>query len=215
MSCLISGGRSRTRWLLADGSGCIAGELNRDPGVGCNRPGAWTTLEEADMTQAKAENHTYSRAFVAAGMWRVDPDAGLVYGKKGQAFRRTNSWGYIQIKFRDPDDWRQERAVLAHRVVWESVHNRLSNLEAVTQAENVRHAFATGLNRGRPGAESASARLTDDQVRDIYRRAWSGEPQADIGADFGVGYSIVSNIKRGWAWTHITGHAPTTTRRVA
>jgi hypothetical protein len=172
-------------------------------------------LEEADMTQAKAENHTYSRAFVAAGMWRVDPDAGLVYGKKGQAFRRTNSWGYIQIKFRDPDDWRQERAVLAHRVVWESVHNRLSNLEAVTQAENVRHAFATGLNRGRPGAESASARLTDDQVRDIYRRAWSGEPQADIGADFGVGYSIVSNIKRGWAWTHITGHAPTTTRRVA
>lgn len=176
------------------------------------------------MTKAIALNHQIAQGFVALGEWRVDAQAGLVFGKKGQPFRRMNSWGYVQIKYRDPDDYRRERSVLAHRVIWESVHgpldvaltinhingvktdNRLSNLEAVSQADNVRHAFATGLNRGRPGAESASARLTDQCVAAIYQRAWAGENQTDIGADYGVGREIVSNIKRGWAWTHVTGH---------
>ncbi len=119
------------------------------------------------MTKANASNYLLAADLVEAGAWRVDPALGLVYGKKGNPFRRTNTWGYIQIKFRDPGDWRTERAVLAHRVIWESVHgpladhltinhingnkqdNRLVNIEAVTLAENVRHAFATGLSVGR------------------------------------------------------------------
>lgn len=116
------------------------------------------------MTQANALNYSLAADLVAEGSWRVDTSLGLVYGKRGNPFRRTNSDGYIQIKFRDPNDWRVEHAALAHRVVWESVHgpmptdltvnhlngnkrdNRLANLEAITHADNVRHAFATGLN---------------------------------------------------------------------
>lgn len=176
------------------------------------------------MTQPNALNYQLAADLIASRQWRVDPELGIVYGKRGSAFRRMNSWGYIQIKFRDPNDWRTEHAALAHRVIWEAVHgpldagltinhidgdktnNRLTNLESVTQAENVRHAYATGLNAGRRGEDHVHAVLSDNDVREIYRRAWSGEPQAAIGAAYGVGRSIVSNIKRGWAWDHVTGH---------
>lgn len=48
--------------------------------------------------------------------------------------------------------------------------------------------------------------LTDEQVLAIYRRAWAGEKSHLIGQDYGVGGSIVRNIKQGHAWSHLTGH---------
>jgi hypothetical protein len=178
------------------------------------------------MTQPNPINYEQAADLVASGQWRVDAAIGLVYGKRGLAFHRHNSWGYVQIKFRDPSDWRTEHAALAHRVIWESVHgpldagltinhmngdktdNRLANMEAISQGANIRHALDTGLMVPTRGEDNGHSRLTDDDVRDIYRRAWLGEDQASVGMDYGVGNSIVSNIKRGWAWTHITGHVP-------
>ena len=176
------------------------------------------------MTQANPINYQLAADLVESGCWRVDAEHGLVFGKRGEPFKRTNSWGYIQIKFRDPGNWRVSHAALAHRVIWESAHgpltsgltinhingdkkdNRLANLEAITQAENVRHAFATGLNAGRKGELNDRAVLTDEDVRTIYALAWQGLDQSAIGSQFGVGREIVSNIKCGWAWTHVTGH---------
>lgn len=176
------------------------------------------------MTPPNRDNYEAAQDRIKTGKWWVDPLCGFVYGCKGAPFRRTNSWGYIQIKFRSAQDYRVEQAVLAHRVIWEYMHgelaegltinhlngvktdNRMLNLEAVTQQENVQHAFRTGLNVPLRGTECANARLTDDQVLDIYQRAWAGEFQPSIAADHGVSREIVSNIKRGHAWTHITGH---------
>lgn len=177
------------------------------------------------MTQANPVNYQLAADLVGSGAWRVDTQLGLVFGKRGAPFKRTNSWGYIQIKFREPGNWRAEHAALAHRVIWESVHgplpadltinhidgdkqnNRLSNLEAVSQADNVRHAYATGLNAGHKGEDNARAVLTDEAALAIYELAWKGGvDQASIGARFGVGRDLVSNIKQGWAWTHVTGH---------
>ena len=176
------------------------------------------------MTQPNRENHEAAQARIAAGKWTVNPLIGFVYGTKGAAFRRTNSWGYIQIKFRDAQDYRIEHAVLAHRVIWEYMHgpladgltinhingvktdNRMVNLEAVTLQENVQHAYRTGLNVPNRGVDAANARLTEDQVREIYRRAWAGEHQFHLGAEFGISREVISNIKRGWSWTHVTHH---------
>jgi hypothetical protein len=176
------------------------------------------------MTQAIPANYELASQKIRAGEWRVDADLGLVYGVKGRPFRRKNSWGYVQIKFRDPLDWHIDHAVLAHRVIWEAVHgplspaltinhrngikvdNRLLNLEVMTVGDNGRHARATGLLVPRVGVEAANARLTEDQVLVIYRRAWAGEKSHLIGQDYGVGGGIVRNIKQGWAWSHLTGH---------
>lgn len=54
------------------------------------------------MTQANSAHYDLAQEMVRSGAWRVDPDRGHVIGKRGLPFRRTNSWGYIQIKFRDP-----------------------------------------------------------------------------------------------------------------
>lgn len=176
------------------------------------------------MTKANPINYQLAADLVESGAWRVDAALGLVFGKRGAPFRRLNSWGYVQIKFRDPNDWRVDHAALAHRVIWESIHgpldcsltinhidgdklnNRITNLEAVTVGENVRHAFSTGLNEAAKGEANGRAVLTADDVLKIYEMAWSGIAQKTIGARFGVGYSIVSNIKHGWAWSHVTGH---------
>lgn len=176
------------------------------------------------MTKAIVSSYELAQSLIAARQWRVDPDLGRVIGKQGQPFRRTNSWGYIQIKFRHPDDWRREVHVLAHRVIWEAAHglspeelvinhrngvktdNRLVNLELVTQRRNMEHARETGLMQPLRGERQGRSRLTDRDVLSIYCRAHAGEDQLAIGSDYGVGRGIVSNIKRGWAWTHVTGH---------
>lgn len=178
------------------------------------------------MTKAIVASYELAQSLIASGAWRVDSDLGVVIGKRGKPFCRTNTWGYVQIKFRHPDDWRREVAVLGHRVIWESVHglaredlvinhrngikldNRIANLELVTQQQNMQHAVATGLLTPRIGEQQSCALLTDSNVRSIYRRAWTGEDQRAIGSDYGVTRGIVSNIKRGWAWTHVTHHQP-------
>lgn len=78
------------------------------------------------MTQPIPANYQMAADKVRDNTWRVDADRGLVYGKKGNPFIRTNTDGYIQIKFRDPLDYRREHAVLSHRVIWEALHGPLT-----------------------------------------------------------------------------------------
>ncbi len=175
------------------------------------------------MTKPVQDNYVIAQEFLRSGSWTVDADEGLVFGVRGVAFRRTNSWGYIQIKYRDPSDWQRERSVLAHRVIWESVHgqlsrdltinhlngvktdNRLSNLEAVTLAENSQHAFRTGLNH--LGVHHPRARLAEDEVLAIYDAAWSGrESNRSIAKRYGTDNGAVSRIKHGQSWSSVTEH---------
>jgi hypothetical protein len=115
------------------------------------------------VTPPRSSHYRLAAEQIIEGRWIVDPDRGFVLGVKGKPFKRRNSCGYVQIKFRHPNDWTQEVAVLAHRVIWESVHglipegkeinhrngiklrNRVDNLEAVSHLANVHHARDTGL----------------------------------------------------------------------
>lgn len=168
-------------------------------------------------------NYDMAADKIASGSWTVDSADGLVIGSKGKAFTRTNNWGYIQIKFRHPADWRKDVAVVAHRVIWESVYgplpehlhinhingaktdNRLANLELVTPTENARHAHATGLTHGLAGVKNGNAKLTDTQAKSIYTRVHQGENPRELGVEYGVSREVVSNIKAGYSWTHATG----------
>ena len=58
-----------------------------------------------------------------------------------------------------------------------------------------------------PGQRHQHPRLAEQQVLEIYRRAWNGEQMALIAQDMGVSYDTVQNIKRGRSWSWVTGHA--------
>lgn len=173
---------------------------------------------------AVEDNYRAAAEKVASGYWRVDAEKGVIYGLNGNPFVRRNTSGYIQTKFRVPGS--KEISVVAHRVIWESVHgpldstlqinhingikddNRIANLEAVTPRQNNRHARHIGLTPPAPkGSEHSCAKLTEDQALTIFRRAWAGERNEVIAQDYPVGTSMVVNIKYGLAWTHVTGHA--------
>lgn len=55
------------------------------------------------------------------------------------------------------------------------------------------------------GEKHPMAKITIEDVRKILERLASGERQKDIGADFGITQSQVSNIKNKKLWKEVTG----------
>lgn len=172
------------------------------------------------MTQATQSTYDGAQDRINAGLWSVDPEAGVVYGTKGQPIGVRSTRGYIYVTFRDPADRRIYHNALVHRVVWEHVHgpipgldinhlngvktdNRIANLEAVTRAENNRHARETGLHVSVCGERAGMTKLTEDEVREIYRRVWAGESQRSVGADYAISGTTVGSIKHRRIWAHV------------
>lgn len=58
-------------------------------------------------------------------------------------------------------------------------------------------------NRLPRGERVASARLTDDQVREIRQRYAAGEQQQHIAPDYGVNRATISYIVLGKTWKHL------------
>ncbi len=80
--------------------------------------------------------------------------------------------------------------------------NRLENLEYCTRSENMKHAFASGLQSNK-GERHSQSLLTEGDVRKIYALAMSGIPQPEIAKSFGIYQSVVSRIKSRKAWAHV------------
>lgn len=80
--------------------------------------------------------------------------------------------------------------------------NRIENLEWCTFKENVRHAFANGLMNTVKGVNHRSAKLTENQAKEI-KYGCVGMLHKEISSKYGVGLSIISAIKSGKKWKHI------------
>ena len=51
------------------------------------------------------------------------------------------------------------------------------------------------------GEDHGNARLTTVEVQQIHKRAWDGEKQAALAAEYGVGQQLISAIKMGKRWS--------------
>lgn len=78
--------------------------------------------------------------------------------------------------------------------------NRLSNLEWVTQSENNKHAFKIGL-RSHKGESHNKAFLTNEKAVQIFKATGT---QEKIAINFGISRTMVSAIKTGRSWGHVT-----------
>lgn len=167
------------------------------------------------MIEVNAEKYAAAQRLIRTGTWRVDAEAGLIFGRRGRPLERRDTLGYVCPEFRHPDTG-QPTKVSAHRVIWEYVNgqlreglfinhlngvkadNRIANLEAVVHQENMRHAVATRLH----GCRDI---LTAEQAMEIYRRMWAADVTS-IAREFGVSKDLISAIKHGRSWADVTGH---------
>lgn len=146
----------------------------------------------------------------------VDPDAGLVFGLRGQPIGSPDTSGYLQIDGRA----RGLGVISAHRLIWEAANgpipdgkeinhingvktdNRIANLELATRSENILHAYRTGLKTNR-GEKHPCHRLTEAKVHEIRRRHAACEPVRRLAAEFAVTVQTIHHITNRKTWTHI------------
>lgn len=121
-------------------------------------------------------------------------------------------------------DGKRAKRQLVHRVVWRTFRgpipegvtinhmngrpddNRLENLELATPTEQMRHAYAIGLQRPQRGEARGPrvAKLTALAVQEIRALYHHGSTTyAALAARFGVSASCIYRIVRGHRWRHI------------
>lgn len=82
-------------------------------------------------------------------------------------------------------------------------NNHVDNLEYVTQKENSQHAADTGLLLPQKGTAHGMAKLTDEMVLEIRKRAANGEKQRELATEYKVSFQTISKIVRRLRWKHI------------
>ena len=130
---------------------------------------------------------------------------------------------------RDEEGKRRNSMVSAHRFAYELVNGAIpyhdshhglcvlhkcdtpacvkpSHLFLGTNADNVKDMDSKGRRVSAPqrGEQHALAKITELQAREVYMRAWLGDVQSGIAADFGISVPLVSAIKVGRLWPHLT-----------
>lgn len=148
--------------------------------------------------------------------YKVDPDAGVVYGRLGYTVGSLDTSGYLQLDRRS----KGLPAMAIHRMVWEAVNgsipegmeinhingvktdNHIANLELVTRQGNVLHAYRTGLKTN-AGEKHPRHKLTERDVYAIRVLADGGVAHERIAALFAVKRRQVNEIARRKAWVHL------------
>jgi len=82
--------------------------------------------------------------------------------------------------------------------------NRLENLEWCTNSENQKHAHKIGLKIGKKGENHWKAILNEKQIRVIKHCLNIGMRITNISKCFSINQNIISKIKAGTTWSHIT-----------
>jgi len=86
----------------------------------------------------------------------------------------------------------------------DKLNNQPSNLEYVTQSENMQHAYRSGLLKVICGANHCCAKLTEEDVLAIRATyAAGGVTQQKLADKYGVGDVNICNIVNRRSWAHL------------
>jgi len=150
------------------------------------------------------------------------PD-GTIWRHSRGVWRRANlhgdRHGYSVVKVRESG---QNRNLLVHTAILSAFvgprpsggvcrhldgnrsNNRLENLCWGTVRENYADAVCHGT--AMVGSLQSQSKLTEDEVREIRRRAKSGPygVQQELAREFGVSHTVISHVVSGKAWCHVS-----------
>ena len=149
---------------------------------------------------------------------------GKIWSEKTQKFlsQHKDKDGYLKVRMGTMDlNPGKTHTFSVHRLVLENFNpiqgmdklqvnhidgnkenNNLLNLEWVTCKENISHAMKNGLRAKVNGA----AKLTPEQVTDIYIRSNNGERNIDLSEEFNIHPDIIGKIKNKRIWREVTSN---------
>jgi len=85
--------------------------------------------------------------------------------------------------------------------------NRIENIEWCNRSQNAQHAYDILGHKAPRGEHNGAAKLTEEQVKEIYLLAWEGVlSQEEIAEMYDISQTVVANIKNGKWWSHVTNH---------
>jgi hypothetical protein len=134
--------------------------------------------------------------------------------------RDKSGYGLVAAPYRQD---RKRRKFFAHRIICEMAHGPMPFADAVAahyvcengsggcvNPKHIRWSTAEQNYRDRivferipRGEGNGHAKLTENQVKDIYARAHRGEQNKSLAAEYGIDRSQVSNIRYQKAWRHL------------
>lgn len=79
-------------------------------------------------------------------------------------------------------------------------NNDLSNLEYLTTSQNIKHAYASGLAKGKPGETNSNVVLNDDAIRAIRLLHSEGWTNNSISRAMRINPGKISRIVNGHIW---------------
>lgn len=153
--------------------------------------------------------------------YRVSDQGRVKNALTGQILSGTKTkCGYLQVQILSDEG--DAKCCRVHRLVATACHgppppgfvcdhvngdklcNRAGNLEWVTRAENNRRAAALGLLKGKSaGSKNPNAKLSDEKVVEMRRKAAGGVSYTELAAEYGVTVPTVSRAVVGKLWGHV------------
>lgn len=96
---------------------------------------------------------------------------------------------------------KHEASLVVNHIDGNKFNNKVSNLEWVTQKENVHHSFRTGLRVTGKGDSSPHHKLTEETVYKIKEMLTNGHKNIEIVRRLNVNPWNVMDIKLGKSWS--------------
>lgn len=182
-------------------------------------------MAESDSTTENWKSVVgYEGHYEVSDLGRVRSVTRVITDKNGKAITKRGS----QIRTQDLHGYKmfglhlakRAKTTYVHRVVWEAFvgpipvgvsidhinfdrgDNRLSNLQAITQLENIHRTKRAG--RAAIGDRHGRHKLSEAEVREVRRLLARGAMTQDaIGRLFGVGQFAIWRIAAGLGWKHL------------
>ena len=84
------------------------------------------------------------------------------------------------------------------------LHNFVENLEWTTRSDNMKHAYKTGLHIIKVGEDHHNSKYTEAQIIKACELIEKGYSNKYVSKNTGINYTIISKIRNGEAWKHIS-----------
>jgi len=158
----------------------------------------------------------------------VTPE-GDIYSTKRQKPKQLTFFLDESIGYRRStivDDFGKKRSMLLHRLIaitflgkaptefhevnhidGDKTNNALSNLEWVTRAENLEHAFTNGLKTV-SGQNNPRSILSEKEVLEVYQKLLSGKSNRAVAKEYNISNSAIMLIKNKRNWNYLLKDLP-------